>query len=187
MTKKELLKWIDQQEEAVLSELNEKRSEALNLCREKIIKEIGLDIIASEIQKKFTEIEEMLTTWEDSLEKGIVRPHEYWGTIYRDIHAYSNGPTATKNIILSNDIQIGESKAYKAIRKKYDDLGQKVRHEYATVYVNVQGLKNAKLGIEYLESLGFDLTELKEADAKPVTTALSVPINTDYLFIGGTK
>lgn len=187
MTKKELLKWVEQRKNEVCSELNEKRKEALNLCAEKITKEIGIDNIASELQKKFDEIENALTTWEDGLEKDIVMNREYWGTVHEKIRSFINGPEATKNMLLCYDIRIRESKSYKIINKKYDELERNVKHEYSVVGANVQGLKNAKLGVEYLESLGFDLTELKEADAKPVTTALSVPINTDYLFIGGTK
>lgn len=187
MTKKTLLKWIEQQEEKVLNDLDKKRDEAFDNCAEKVIKEIGLDEVASEIQHKFNEIESILTKWQDKLEKDIVLSSEYYGTTHERIKAYIAGPIATKNMLLTKDIRIRNSKAYVKIGKKYENLRQNVRHEYSVLYANVQGLKNAELGMEYLESLGFDLTKLKEADAKPVTTVLSVPINTDYLFIGGTS
>lgn len=185
MTKKELLKWVEHQEEKVLNDLDKKRGEALDTCVEKIMEEIGLDDIAAKIQKKFNEIGEMLSKWQAGLEESIVMAPEYYNTTHDKIRCFVNGPIATKQMILLRDVRIKESKAYKVIAKKYDELRENIRHEYRTLYTNVQGLKNAALGMEYLESLGFDLTKLREADAKPVTTALSVPINTDYLFIGG--
>ena len=44
--------------------------------------------------------------------------------------------------------------------------------------LNVQRLKDAKLGMEYLKALGFDLTDLLAQDTAPVETALAVPIDT---------
>ena len=58
-----------------------------------------------------------------------------------------------------------------------------VERTYTNVAANLGGLANAKLGMEYLESLGFDLTELKAQDEKPVETALAVPINTQFLLL----
>lgn len=40
---------------------------------------------------------------------------------------------------------------------------------------------------EALEKLGFDLSALIEADNHPVTTALTVEVDTKFLFIGGEK
>lgn len=52
---------------------------------------------------------------------------------------------------------------------------------------NVESMKNAKTAVEYLEKLGFDLSALIEADNHPVTTALTVEVDTKFLFIGGEK
>ena len=48
-------------------------------------------------------------------------------------------------------------------------------------------MKNAKTAVEYLEKPGFDLSALIEADNHPVTTALTVEVDTKFLFIGGEK
>ena len=82
-----------------------------------------------------------------------------------------------------SDLRIKNSKGYEKICKHFNEIIKKTEEEYRRVIINVKSLKTVKLGVEYLESLGFDLTELKEADQKPLVTALSVPINTDYLFI----
>lgn len=62
-----------------------------------------------------------------------------------------------------------------------------IKSNYANVIANVQNMKNAKLAMEYLTGLGFDLTSLIEEDKNPVTTALAVEVDTRFLFIGGKK
>lgn len=184
MTKKDLIKWVEKQRESALNEVKEKKCKALASCKEKIIEEIGLDEVANEIQKKFNEIDDKLRSWKAELDPDITLDDTYWGTMARDIRQYIGEPDSTKRNLLENDLRISDSKAYQKIRKKFDETRDNVNREYTNVIANVQALKNAKLGVEYLESLGFDLTKLKEADAKPLTTALSVPINTEYLFFG---
>lgn len=184
MTKKDLIKWVEAQRESAVSEVEDKKYEALVSYKEKIIEEIGLDEVASEIQKKFNEIDDKLKSWKAGLDPDITLDDKYWGTTARDILPYISKPGSTKWRLLANDLRISDSKAYQKIRKKFDETRDNVNREYTNVVANVQALKNAKLGVEYLESLGFDLTKLKEADAKPLTTALSVPINTEYLFFG---
>lgn len=51
----------------------------------------------------------------------------------------------------------------------------------------LEDMKNAKTAVEYLEKLGFNLSALIEADNHPVTTALTVEVDTKFLFIGGEK
>lgn len=62
-----------------------------------------------------------------------------------------------------------------------------ITDNYRNVIANVSNMKNAKLAMEYLKSLGFDLSDLVKADENPVTTALSVEVDTRFLFIGGKK
>ena len=71
-----------------------------------------------------------------------------------------------------------------AIRRKFGTLRNEVGRNYDNVILNVQQLKDAKLGVEYLKALGFDLTGLLAQDAAPVKTALAVPIDTRYLMLG---
>lgn len=62
-----------------------------------------------------------------------------------------------------------------------------IEKNYINVIANVESMKNAKTAVEYLEKLGFDLSALIEADNHPVTTALTVEVDTKFLFIGGEK
>lgn len=186
MTKKQLLKWIEQERNKVCGDLDKKRDEALAACEKKIIEEIGIDAIAHVLHAEFTKIDAILSKWTAGLEKSIVVPNTWYRATHEKIKPYLDSQDDVKEHLLRFDLQIYEAKEYRNIAKKYNDLKAKVAHEYHTLYVNVQDLKTAALGMEYLESLGFDLTELKEADAKPVSTTLAVPINVDLLFIGGT-
>ena len=187
MTKRDLIVWLKETAENVIDDISSKKDKALEAYEEKVIEEIGLNDIANEIQKKFTEIDEIIRTWKSEINsdyQDIVLRDDYYGstTSYR-IHRYIDEPTATNYIMQHSDLRIENSKGYKKIYKNFNEIIKKTEEEYRRVIINVKSLKTVKLGVEYLESLGFDLTELKEADQKPLVTALSVPINTDYLFI----
>ena len=75
----------------------------------------------------------------------------------------------------------------KSIIARKNDLISGIKSNYTNVIANVQNMKNAKLAMEYLTGLGFDLTSLIEEDKNPVTTALAVEVDTRFLFIGGKK
>ena len=76
---------------------------------------------------------------------------------------------------------------YGSVTYKLNNLISGIKSNYANVIANVQNMKNAKLAMEYLTGLGFDLTSLIEEDKNPVTTALAVEVDTRFLFIGGKK
>ena len=78
-----------------------------------------------------------------------------------------------------------DAKPRVAFRRQFDTLRNEVGKNYDNVILNVQQLKDAKLGMEYLKALGFDLTDLLAQEAAPVETALAVPIDTRYLMLGG--
>lgn len=82
-----------------------------------------------------------------------------------------------------------ESQSEKALAEVETQSEKALNTYYAerNVIANVSNMKNAKLAMEYLKNLGFDLSELVKADENPVTTALSVEVDTRFLFIGGKK
>ena len=73
------------------------------------------------------------------------------------------------------------------LKSKREDTMREVNKNYINVIANVKNIKNAKAAVEYLKELGFDLSVLLNADSNPVSTALSVEVDTKYLFIGGKK
>lgn len=77
--------------------------------------------------------------------------------------------------------------ALRQLKAKRSETLREIEKNYTNVIANVESMKNAKAAVEYLEKLGFDLSALIEADNHPVTTALTVEVDTKFLFIGGEK
>lgn len=77
--------------------------------------------------------------------------------------------------------------ALRQLKAKRSETLREIEKNYTNVIANVESMKNAKTAVEYLEKLGFDLSALIEADNHPVTTALTVEVDTKFLFIGGEK
>lgn len=67
MTKRDLIVWLKETAENVIDDISSKKDKALEAYEEKVIEEIGLDDIANEIQKKFTEIDEIIRTWKSEI------------------------------------------------------------------------------------------------------------------------
>lgn len=85
MTKRDLIVWLKETAENVIDDISSKKDKALEAYEEKVIEEIELDDIANEIQKKFTEIDEMVRTWKSEINsdyQDIVLRDDYYGGGY---------------------------------------------------------------------------------------------------------
>lgn len=99
-----------------------------------------------------------------------------------DVMVETQGVEATQNFCVCNALKY----VYRHKKKNgMEDLQKAIW--YLNKAVELEEAKNAKLAMEYLKSLGFDLSDLVKADENPVTTALSVEVDTRFLFIGGKK
>lgn len=88
---------------------------------------------------------------------------------------------------LLKEFEDGRTEIRKGIKARKNEMIKGITDNYRNVIANVSNMKNAKLAMEYLKNLGFDLSDLVKADENPVTTALSVEVDTRFLFIGGKK
>lgn len=88
---------------------------------------------------------------------------------------------------LLKEFEDGRTEIRKGIKARKNEMIKGITDNYRNVIANVNNMKNAKLAMEYLKNLGFDLSDLVKADENPVTTALSVEVDTRFLFIGGKK
>lgn len=88
---------------------------------------------------------------------------------------------------LLKEFEDGRTEIRKGIKARKNEMIKGITDNYRNVIANVSNMKNAKLAMEYLKTLGFDLSDLVKADENPVTTALSVEVDTRFLFIGGKK
>lgn len=81
------------------------------------------------------------------------------------------------------DSEFKEAQVDRDLKKQFNTLRREVEKTYSNVAMNVNALANAKLGLEYLSGLGFDLRNLVANQEHPAETALAVPINTSFLLL----
>lgn len=104
-----------------------------------------------------------------------------WGTILYSIQnvLLARLPMAEK----LQETELREAQVDRDLKKRFSDIRREVENTYYNVALNVNALANAKLGLEYLSGLGFDLSGLIAEQEQPVEKALAVPINTSFLLI----
>lgn len=186
MTKKVLIKWLEQLKSKALSTVDEQRRTALKKYDEELYEKVGLREIADKVQALFTEADRLVTEWHAKYEEYLVTSGRYYGSVHGVCYDFICGKDATYNRMKSREFA-EDSKPRVAFRRQFDTLRNEVGENYDNVLLNVQRLKDAKLGMDYLKELGFDLTELLAQDNAPVETALAVPIDTRFLFITQSK
>lgn len=83
-----------------------------------------------------------------------------------DVMVETQGVEATQNFCVCNALKY----VYRHKKKNgMEDLQKAIW--YLNKAVELEEAKNAKLAMEYLKNLGFDLSDLVKADENPVTTA----------------
>ena len=184
MTKKLLIKWLEQSKSKALSAVDEQRRAALKKYDEELYEKVGLREIADKVQALFTEADRLVAEWHAKYEEHLVTSGRYYGSVHGICYDFISGHDAAYNRMKSREFD-EDSKPRVAFRRQFDTLRNEVGKNYDNVILNVQRLKDAKLGMEYLKALGFDLTDLLAQDTAPVETALAVPIDTRYLMLGG--
>lgn len=180
MNKTQLKKWIESQRSKALDEANRIYLQKIKEHNERIYKEIGLYELAEEVGELLNKVDDKVKKWRSEIDiNGIILNNGYH-TVSNTLYSYIKGQNATFEQ-LKNEFADKTDERYKINRQRESDT-QEINRNYDNVIANIQNLKNAKTGMEYLQKLGFDLTELIKQDEKPVT-ALVVKIDTKYLFI----
>lgn len=181
MTKRILIKWLEDKQSEALHNAKMQYDMAEQAYLEKRNTVMQISETAEQIHSLVSKADDILDDWLDSILKidGIIQRDSYrcLKDLFSDMSTVHNVEEKLKLQFRDN------TKKYQELYKKNELIIDEIKRNYANVITNVQQLKDAKTGIKYLEELGFDLTDLLEADAQPVTTALSVPINKKYLFI----
>jgi hypothetical protein len=180
MTKPELLKWLDGKCADALRKVNEQEQSAKSALLQQKIEQSKFDDFAAYVIPRMQEIYDRLNAWHSENEN-LVGP----------VYYYSSLSSALRNIVSGRDsaveclrkFEIRETQLDKDLEKRFARLYSQVEGTYRTVRMNLKNLANAKLGMEYLEGLGFDLSEMLSGQDKPVETALAVPVNTALLLL----
>ena len=147
---------------------------------------IKLDETLDKVYSLLSKADDLMESWKSDISDnpGITVTSGYYGSLSRKIHAMCNMEEMRSSIV--KDFT-DNSETLSNLKSKREDTMREVNKNYINVIANVKNIKNAKAAVEYLKELGFDLSALLNADANPVSTALSVEVDTKYLFIGGKK
>lgn len=180
MTKSELLKWLDGKRDDALCKVKEQEQAAEAALLQQKIEQSKFDDFAAYVLPRMQEIYDRLNTW-----------HSENADLVGPMHYYNSLSNALSNVLFGRDsaveclrrMQICETQLDKDLEKRFDRLYSQVEGTYRTVRMNIKNLANAKLGMEYLEGLGFDLSEMLSNQDKPVETALAIPVNTNLLLL----
>ena len=165
MTKRQIIKWLESQSEKALAEVETQSEKALNTY--------------------YAERTESLKEKVKAEYPGVDTLCGYYGSISYKLANMSS--QAEIRSCLLKEFEDGRTEIRKGIKARKNEMIKGITDNYRNVIANVSNMKNAKLAMEYLKNLGFDLSELVKADENPVTTALSVEVDTRFLFIGGKK
>ena len=188
MTKRQLIKWLEAKREEAIGEVCSQATDTLNTYYTDRNTKIELEETASEIANLMKQASDKVDAFKAKV-KASYPDADISGGYYGSVTYKLN------NLISKYEIRDGLLKEFedkqtplvKSIIVRKNDLISGIKSNYANVIANVQNMKNAKLAMEYLTGLGFDLTSLIEEDKNPVTTALAVEVDTRFLFIGGKK
>lgn len=188
MTKRQLIKWLEAKREEAIGEVCSQATDTLNTYYTDRNTKIELEETASEIANLMKQVSDKVDAFKAKVKASYPDAdisRGYYGSVTYKLN----------NLISKYEIRDGLLKEFEDKRTplvksniaRKNDLISGIKSNYANVIANVQNMKNAKLAMEYLTGLGFDLTSLIEEDKNPVTTALAVEVDTRFLFIGGKK
>lgn len=178
MTKKILLKWLEGQKNKALKQVDAQENAArAALLAEKLERTKFAEMVAY-VEPRLTEVYDYMMDWHKKNEELAGPLSMSWGTILYSIHnvLLARVPMAEK----LQETELHEAQVDRDLKKRFSDIRREVEKTYYNVALNVNALANAKLGLEYLSGLGFDLSGLIAEQEQPVEKALAVPINTSF-------
>lgn len=183
MTKRQLVKFLEAKQEEAMKNARNAYEEAKQKHKLQVESDIKIDVVAKKIAMLISQADDILDEWMQYINEhseleieivnyshclkwklnDLITASSIKGYMRRHIHDASKHKSQLENI--------------------YNQMTSGVTSNYANVISNIQQLKDAKLGVQYLTELGFDMTALLEEDKRQVTTALSVAVDTSFLFI----
>lgn len=181
MTKKQLIKWVEGKRADALVRIEQRYQEALADHTAALHIELGISELTASIKPLLAEADDLLMAWREKW-KERVSSTCYWNSLHNRLYNYTKDDNALYKSFCAEEFTDTTEE-----RRRLDQTQKATERDtnsnYANVLRNLQVLKDAKLGLEYLKKLGFDVSEVVAMDEKPVFTALAVPIDTRFLFL----
>ena len=181
MTKKLLLKWLEQQRSKALTIVDGQERACKEELNEKKYQTCGLEALVAEISPKLNEVYDRVMTWHEQYKDILGENRMTYNSVSYQLYPLTGTPAALLELMKAHEF--ARTTAEDDLKRRFSDLRSEVMRTYGNVMKNVENLANAKLGMDYLRELGFDLTSLLALEEKPVETALACPINTQFLLL----
>ena len=186
MTKTMLNKWLEQKQKQAEREACKQFEEEKDAYLARLDETLGVNEALESAYNYFFAANRVVNDFRNKLyEKPDVTVNSGWyDTVSRMLNELTDKDTLRR--MIRNEFSDTSGFMMKLEIQKNETIYE-IRKNYAILSANVSSMKNAKSGVEYLQKLGFDLTDLLAMDEKPVTQALTTKVNTNYLFVGGMK
>lgn len=181
MTKKLLLKWLEQQRSKALAIVDGQERACKEELNEKKYQTCGLEALVAEISPKLNEVYDRVMAWHEQYKDILGENRMTCNSVGYRLYPLTGTPAALLELMKTQEF--ARTAADTDLKSRFSDLRNEVMRTYGNVMKNVENLANAKLGMDYLRELGFDLTSLLALEEKPVETALACPINTQFLLL----
>ncbi len=181
MTKKLLLKWLEQQKNKAFDIVSRQEAAAKAELNEKKYQDTGLEALVAEISPKLNAVYDRVMAWHAQYEEILGPNRATYNSVGTRLYPLTGTPESL--LKLMKEQEFAHTLADTRLKDSFRELFNEVSRTYNNVIKNVEALANAKLGMDYLRELGFDLTSLTVLDEKPVETALACPINTQFLLL----
>lgn len=186
MTKRQLVKWLEAKQSDAKAEVEIQYATAEKAYFAQRDEALKINETVDEVFRLISEADTVVSRWKEALEKvkGIDTTRGWYTSLTTKLSDLSDKENIRMYIM--KDFTDGTD-TLRQLKAKRSETLREIEKNYTNVIANVESMKNAKTAVEYLEKLGFDLSALIEADNHPVTTALTVEVDTKFLFIGGEK
>lgn len=181
MTKKLLLKWLEQQRSKALAIVDGQERACKEELNEKKYQTCGLEALVAEISPKLNEVYDRVVAWHEQYKDILGENRMTCSSVGYRLYPLTGTPAALLELMKTQEF--ARTAADADLKSRFSDLRSEVMRTYSNVMKNVENLANAKLGMDYLRELGFDLTSLLASEEKPVETALACQINTQFLLL----
>lgn len=178
MTKTDLIKWLEDERRKALKNAEKRYEKEMEAYTKELYEKIQLDKHAEQIFKLCKQLDSAFDELKNALTTDVVFCEEFRDSLPRILRSFPDFES-TKEELATYLFDRAERK--KSIYRRFNELAKNINENYDSVLLNVKNIKNAKLGVQYLESLGFKDINAKEKEEE--STAVACVVNTDFLFV----
>lgn len=183
MTKAQIIKWVERKKQDALLKIGQCEKDEKAEYRDSLFAKHGVTLTAANVQRLLIEA---LNLWDGlkedlhSTDEGI-RLRSCCYSLDHRVRSFVTSENATLDQVITC-LNI-DTPDISRIEKKYSDKRERVIQNYNSLIGNVRSLKNAKAGLEYIRSLGLNVSELEKLDAQQCT-AVMAPVDIKFIDLG---